>query len=238
MQFGVILLGGIAGLLVCRTSAPSRAAPIPIPVSRRAGITSLTIFTLFLVGLPLLARIDSHSAVALFDAFYRSGALVFGGGHVVLPLLRDGFVTPGWISDGTFLAGYGAAQAVPGPLFAFAAYLGAVAGPTPLGLAGAVLGLVGVFLPGMLILVGTLPFWVSLRSCTGAQAAMRGINAAVVGLLCAALYNPLCTSSINTTADFSVALVGFVMLTVWRTPPVWVVILGALSGITLAQTWL
>jgi chromate transporter len=236
-QFGVILLGGIAGLLVCRTPAPDWTAPMPIAVSRRAGIMSLTTFILLLVGLPLLVRIDSHPAVALFDAFYRSGALVFGGGHVVLPLLRDSFVTPGWISEGTFLAGYGAAQAVPGPLFTFAAYLGAVAGPTPLGVAGAVLGLVGIFLPGMLVLVGTLPFWATLCSSTGAQAAVRGINAAVVGLLGAALYNPLCTSSINTTGDFSVALIGFIMLTAWRTPPLWIVILGALAGIALAQTY-
>ena len=129
----------------------------------------------------------------------------------MLPLLRDAFVTPGWVSDSTFLAGYGAAQAVPGPLFTFAAYLGAVVGPTPHGIAGAALGLIGIFLPGMLLLVGTLPFWDTLRSRAGAQAAMRGINAAVVGLLGAALYSPLWTSSINTTGDLSVALIGFVI---------------------------
>jgi chromate transporter len=173
--------------------------------------------------------------IALFEAFYRSGAQVFGGGHVVLPLLRQGFVTPGWVSDTTFLAGYGAAQAVPGPLFTFAAYLGAVVGPSPHGVLGALLGLIGIFLPGILILLGTLPFWDSFRSRTRAQAMMRGVNAAVVGLLGAALYNPVWVSSINTPGDFGVALVGFVLLTVWRAPPLLVVVIGAMGGIALAQ---
>jgi chromate transporter len=163
--------------------------------------------------------------VALFASFYRSGALVFGGGHVVLPLLRDAFVTPGWVSDNTFLAGYAAAQAVPGPLFTVAAYLGAVVGPPPHGLAGASLGL-----------LGTLPFWNSLRTRTGARAAMRGVNAAVVGLLAAALYNPVWTSSVRNARDFAVAVVGFVLLTVWRTSPLWVVLLGALAGVGLSFT--
>jgi chromate transporter len=234
-QIGAILLGGAAGLLVCRTPALYSAAAMPIPVSRRLGVASLTAFILLLVGLPVLLRFGSHPGVTLFDAFYRSGALVFGGGHVVLPLLRDAFVTPGWVSDSTFLAGYGAAQAVPGPLFTFAAYLGAVVGPTPHGVAGAAVGLIGIFLPGMLVLVGTLPFWNRLRSRAGAQAAMRGINAAVVGLLGAALYSPVWTSSINTTSDLSVALIGFVLLTAWRTRQLWVVIFGALAGIALVQ---
>jgi chromate transporter len=160
---------------------------------------------------------------------------VFGGGHVVLPLLRDAFVASGWVTDNTFLEGYGAAQAVPGPLFTFAAYLGAVAGPTPHGVAGAVLGLIGIFLPGMLVLVGAMPFWQTLRSGFAALAAMRGINAAVVGLLGAALYSPIWTSSIDSTADLCVAFVGFVALTAWHARPLWVVILGALSGIALAQ---
>jgi chromate transporter len=209
---------------------------MPMPVSRRVAVAALTTFVLMLVGLPVLLRIGSHPGIALFDAFYRSGALVFGGGHVVLPLLRDAFVAPGWVSDSTFLAGYGAAQAVPGPLFTFAAYLGAVVQPTPHGVAGAALGLIGIFLPGMLILVGTLPFWDILRSRTGAQAAMRGINAAVVGLLGAALYRPVWTSSIITTADLSVALIGFVLLTAWRVPPLWVVILAALAGMLMVGT--
>jgi chromate transporter len=235
IQIGAILLGGVAGLLVCRTSAPVSTASVAVPVSRRVGIASLLVFILLLFGLPLLRGFGPPRGVALFSAFYRSGALVFGGGHVVLPLLRDAFVAPGWVSDNTFLAGYGAAQAVPGPLFTFAAYLGAVVQPSPHGVLGAALGLVGIFLPGMLILLGALPFWYSLRARSGAQAAMRGINAAVVGLLGAALYNPLWTSSINTPGDLSMALIGFVLLTMWRAPPLLVVIINVLAGIALAQ---
>ena len=170
----------------------------------------------------------------LFEAFYRSGALVFGGGHVVLPLLRQAFVAPGWISDNTFLAGYGAAQAVPGPLFTFAAYLGTVVSPSPHGVPGAVLGLIGIFLPGILILLGTLPFWDNFRKRAGAQAIMRGVNAAVVGLLAAALYNPVWTSSVTSRGDFGVALVAFVLLMVWRAPPLLVVVVSALGGVVLA----
>ena len=172
--------------------------------------------------------------MALFEAFYRSGALVFGGGHVVLPLLRQAFVTPGWVSDSTFLAGYGAAQAVPGPLFTFAAYLGTVVTPSPHGVLGAALGLVGIFLPGVLILLGTLPFWDKFRKRPDAQAIMRGVNAAVVGLLGAALYKPVWTTSVNAPGDFGVALIGFVLLTVWRAPPLLVVIVSALGGVALA----
>ncbi len=159
---------------------------------------------------------------------------MFGGGHVVLPLLRNAFVAPGWVSDGTFLAGYGAAQAVPGPLFTFAAYLGAVVSISPHGVVGALLGLVGIFLPGMLILVGALPFWDGFRKRAGAQAVMRGVNAAVVGLLGAALYSPVWTSSVKTPGDFGIALVGFVLLTVWRAPPLLVVAVSAAGGVALA----
>lgn len=234
-QIGAIFLGGVAGLLVCRMPPSPSAPSLALPVSRRIGIASLTLFFILLFGLPLLRDFGSPT-IALLNAFYRSGALVFGGGHVVLPLLRDAFVTPGWVSDDTFLAGYGAAQAVPGPLFSFAAYLGAVVQPSPHGVPGAALGLVGIFLPGMLILTGTLPFWDTLRTRVAAQAAMRGINAAVVGLLGAALYNPVWTSSIKTTGDFSVALMGFVLLTVWHARPLPVVIFSAIAG--LAQVYL
>jgi chromate transporter len=234
-QIGAIFLGGIAGLVVCRTPSSLPTALTAMPVSRRAGAASLTIFFLLLFGLPLVLRFGSPSGLTLFAAFYRSGALVFGGGHVVLPLLRDAFVAPGWVSDNTFLAGYGAAQAVPGPLFTFAAYLGAVAGPSPNALAGAALGLIGIFLPGMLILVGTLPFWRTLRTRAGAQSAMRGVNAAVVGLLGAALYSPVWTSSIHTPGDLSVALIGFVLLTRWGARPLLVVIVSAFCGILLSQ---
>jgi chromate transporter len=207
---------------------------ISVPLSRAAGIAALTVFTILLVGLPLVQRLTGSPGVDLFDAFYRSGALVFGGGHVVLPLLREAFVSPGWIKDSVFLAGYGAAQAVPGPLFTFAAYLGTVAGPVPLGIAGAAIGLIGIFCPGILVLLGVLPFWDDFRKRKGAQAMMRGINAAVVGLLGAALYNPVWTTAVKSPADFGLALVGFVLLTVWRAPPLLVVVISALGGVAFA----
>ena len=232
-QIGTIVVGGFAGWLLCRGEADTTPDDIAIPVSRRAGIICLVIFFLLLA----LAFVPVRDGVlALFNAFYRSGALVFGGGHVVLPLLRNAVVVPGWLSDGTFLAGYGAAQAVPGPLFTFAAYLGAVAGIPPGGVAGAVVALIGIFLPGMLCLLGTLPFWHALRSFPAAEAVMRGTNAAVVGLLGAALYNPVWTSAVLAPLDFAIAATGFVLLVVWRAPPLLVVVLSALAGIVLAIT--
>ena len=231
-QIGTILLGGIAGAWLCRAAVPASLGTFGTAVSRRVGTAALTIFCLLLIALPALAR--GSQGVALFDAFYRSGALVFGGGHVVLPLLSKAFVTPGWVSEDAFLAGYGAAQAVPGPLFTFAAYLGAVVTPGPQGIAGAALGLAGIFLPGLLVLLGALPFWDVFRQRVGAQAIMRGVNAAVVGLLGAALYNPLWTSSVKSAGDLAVALLGFVLLTAWRTPPWVIVILGALGGVWLS----
>ena len=205
-----------------------------MPVSRTVGLVALAGFFLLLAGLPLLRAATGSSGVALFDAFYRSGALVFGGGHVVLPLLREAFVAPGWVTDDAFLAGYGAAQAVPGPLFTFAAYLGTVVSPEPHGLAGAVLGLISIFLPGILILLGALPFWDSFRKRAGAQAAMRGVNAAVVGVLGAAFYDPVWTSSVHSTQDFGIALVGFVLLVAWRAPPLVVVAFSAAAGVAMA----
>ena len=171
----------------------------------------------------------------LFNAFYRSGAMVFGGGHVVLPLLQTQIVTPGWVSNEAFLAGYGLPQAVPGPLFTFAAYLGAVMGPPPNGLAGSAMALVAIFLPGLLLVYGMLPFWNGLRTSPAAQAAMRGTNAAVVGILGAALYNPVWTGAVLTARDFALALGGLLLLTVWKMPP-WIVVMllaaaGALSGL-------
>jgi chromate transporter len=230
-----MVLGGIAGLWLCRGAVTAASQSIAAPVSRTAAWISLAIFTVLLIAPPMLRGWELPADAVHFEAFYRSGALVFGGGHVVLPLLRDAFVTPGWVSDDTFLAGYGAAQAVPGPLFSFAAYLGAVVRPSSLGLAGAALGLVGIFFPGMLLLIGTLPFWEAFRSRASAQAAMRGINAAVVGLLGAALYNPVWTSSVRTPGDLGVALIGYVLLTVWRAPPLLVVIIGALGGMALVK---
>lgn len=235
-QIVAILLGGIAGLFLCRAGPLSSIGTIAVPVSRTTGLVALSLFFLLLIGLPILRGLGTSQAIALFDAFYRSGGLVFGGGHVVLPLLHEAFVTSGWVNDDTFFAGYGAAQAVPGPLFTFAAYLGAVVGPAPHGLAGALLGLIGIFLPGILILIGTLPFWESFRKLASAQAAMRGVNAAVVGLLGAALYTSLWVSSVKAPADFGVALTGFVLLTAWRAPPLVVVTICALGGIALSKS--
>jgi chromate transporter len=235
-QIGAIALGGVAGFWFCR-AAPSAGAGqghLPMPVSRIVGLIALTAFFVFLGGLPVLWALSHAQGVALFDAFYRSGALVFGGGHVVLPLLREATVTPGWVSDDAFLAGYGAAQAVPGPLFTFAAYLGAVVKPLPHGIAGATIGLIAIFLPGILVLMGVLPFWETFRRRARAQAMMRGVNAAVVGLLGAALYNPVWTSSVKGPGDFGIALVGFVLLTAWQTQPLVVVAISALGGIALA----
>jgi chromate transporter len=170
----------------------------------------------------------------LFDAFYRSGALVFGGGHVVLPLLQAEVVERNWVSPDAFLAGYGAAQAVPGPLFTFAAYLGAVVGPEPNGVVGAAIALLGIFLPGLLLLYGTLPYWDRFRTRPAARAAMRGTNAAVVGILAAALYDPVWTSAVGAPRDFALASIAFVLLAVWRAPPWSVVALTALGGIAFA----
>jgi chromate transporter len=178
--------------------------------------------------------LSGSQVIAMTEAFYRSGALVFGGGHVVLPLLREAVVAPGWVDDGAFLAGYGAAQAVPGPLFTFAAYLGAVMGPAPNGVTGATLGLLAIFLPGLLLHLGTLPFWERFRRRAGTQAVMQGINASVVGLLGAALYDPIWTTSVLGREDFALALVGFILLVGWKAPPVLVVALGALGGVVLS----
>jgi len=233
-QIAAIGAGAVAGFFLSRATEPPRNSHIALPVTRTIGFCGIAIFFVMLLGLPILRALTGSQALALFDAFYRSGALVFGGGHVVLPLLREAFVTPGWVSDDAFLAGYGAAQAVPGPLFTFAAYLGTVVGPSPHGIAGAVLGLIAIFLPGMLILVGTLPFWDAFRRRQAAQAAMRGVNAAVVGLLGAALYNPVWTAAVKTPADVAIALVGFALLAAWRAPPLVVVCVSALGGVAQA----
>jgi chromate transporter len=230
-QLAAIALGGLAGLVSSRGDLDGAPDDISMPVSRGAGVACLA---LFFVLLALTFAPVRQGLLALFNAFYRSGGLVFGGGHVVLPLLRSAVVTPGWVSDNSFLAGYGAAQAVPGPLFTFSAYLGAVAGTPPAGVPGAVVAIIAIFLPGILVLVGVLPFWHALRAQPNAQAAMRGINAAVVGLLASALYNPVWVSAVREPADFAIAAAGFVLLTVWRAPPLLVVLLAAAAGIGLA----
>jgi chromate transporter len=231
VQLAVIIVGGFAGFLMCKASVGAVSDVGLSPVSRRAGLACLAAY------LGLLAAAFAPpppGAAALFDAFYRSGALVFGGGHVVLPLLHDAVAAPGWVSDSVFLAGYGAAQALPGPLFTFAAFLGAVANTPPHGIAGAVLALLAIFIPGMLCLVGALPFWSALTADPRARAAMLGTNAAVVGLLGAALYNPVWTNAVGDPIDFAIAAAGFVLLIAWRAPPLVVVTLSALAGAGLS----
>ena len=233
-QISAILFGALAGLLVCRRGTTDLTGQMRFPVSRTAGIICLALFVLLLLGLPVLALATGSAGITLFEAFYRAGALVFGGGHVVLPLLQAGVVDPGWVSNQQFLAGYGAAQAVPGPLFTFAAYLGTASGYGPGGVAGAAVALAGIFLPGFLLLTGVLPFWNSWRSRPGAQALMRGANAAVVGILAAALYNPLFTTAITGPGPFCLGLVCFVLLIAWKAPPWAVVLVGAAGGVLLA----
>jgi chromate transporter len=229
-QLGAIALGAVAGVVLLRTErAPSPSAPGPM-VHHGFAIACLVVFFALLVGLPLLAAAFPSQALAMFSAFYRAGSLVFGGGHVVLPLLQAAVVPPGWVTNDAFLAGYGAAQAVPGPLFTFAAYLGAVMGPQPNGWAGAAICLVAIFLPSFLLVIGVLPFWQALRGKPFAQSALAGVNAAVVGLLLAALYNPVWLAAIMGPLDFAVALAAFLLLAVWKTPPWAVVVLCAVAG--------
>ncbi|MGA8172819.1 MAG: chromate transporter, partial [Methylocystis sp.] len=234
-QIAAIVLGASLGALACREDAAPVSGRLRFPVSRRGGAAALALFAALLLASPLLARETGDWAVALFDACYRSGALVFGGGHVVLPLLQAEFVGAGWVTNQAFLSGYGAAQAAPGPLFAFAAYLGALAGPPHAAIAGAAIALVAIFLPGLLLVWGMLPFWDALRAKKSAQAAMRGANAAVVGVLAAALYNPVWTSAVTTPKDFALASAGFLLLTVWKAPPWIVVALLAGAGLGLAH---
>lgn len=233
-QIAAILLGGLLGLWLCRDQQAVSPSHLAFPIARWVGLLNLALFVLLLAGLPLASATSGLHGVALFDAFYRAGALVFGGGHVVLPLLEAAVVPPGWIGPDAFLAGYGAAQAVPGPLFSFAAFLGAAMTPPPNGLAGAAICLVAIFAPGLLLVTGALPFWNALRRHPLAQAMMRGANAAVVGILASALYDPVWTGAVLNPRDFAVALIGFVLLTVWKTPPWVVVVLTAASGVGLA----
>lgn len=229
-QIGAIVLGGVAGIILFRSLPPTDHVALPHPISRTGGALSLVLFFVLLLGLPLLATVIPSQALTLFEAFYRAGSLVFGGGHVVLPLLQASVVPPGWVTNDAFLAGYGAAQAVPGPLFTFAAYLGAVMGPQPNGWAGASLCLVAVFLPSFLLVFGALPFWDEWRRRRWAQSALTGVNAAVVGLLLAALYNPVWTAGITSGADFALGSAAFLLLFMWKTPPWLVVVLSAAGG--------
>src|SRR4051794_38259587 len=210
-QIGAIALGAMAGLWLCRGDGAMPAGHLGFSVSRRHSAAALVLFAVLFLLTPLVTARTGSQGVALFDAFYRSGALVFGGGHVVLPLLRAEVVDPGWVTSDAFLAGYGAAQAVPGPLFTFAAYLGAVVHSAPNGVLGAAIALVAIFLPGVLLVYGMLPYWDAFRTRPLTQAAMRGTNAVVVGILGSALYDPVWTSAVGSPRDFALATVGVVL---------------------------
>ncbi len=230
-QIAAILAGAVAGAWLCRAAPPVPAAePLPVPVPRALAIAALALFALLLIGLPVAAAVSSAPAVAVAEAFYRAGALVFGGGHVVLPLLHASVVEPGWVSEDAFLSGYGVAQAVPGPLFTFAAYLGAIMTEPPAGWPGAAMCLVAIFLPGLLLVLGVLPFWVSIGRRALMPASLRGVNAAVVGVLLGALYDPVWTKGIGGSGDFALALVVFALLVIWQAPPWLVVLVGAAGG--------
>ncbi|WBL63620.1 chromate efflux transporter [Thauera sp. WB-2] len=230
VQVGVIAAAAAIGLaaLPAREAAPQDA--LPITVGRRAGVLALGLFAALLIGLPMLSALFPTQTMAMVDAFYRAGALVFGGGHVVLPLLQSAVVPSGWVASDSFLAGYGAAQAVPGPLFTFAAFLGASMNDAPSGWLGAFICLLAIFAPSFLLVVGALPFWERLRRNTRTQTALAGINAAVVGLLLAALYDPVWTSAIHGPADFGLALLALVALLFWKLPPWLVVTVSGLAG--------
>jgi chromate transporter len=230
-QLVSIALGGLLGWWLLRPSALSSASPTQFPITRRAGVIAWVIFFGLLFGLPVIRQLTASQPLNIFDSFFRVGSLVFGGGHVVLPLLQAEVVGPGWITNEQFVAGYGAAQAVPGPLFTFSAYLGAVMN----GWSGALLTLVAIFLPSFLLVVGALPFWDLLRTKSSVQSALSGINAAVVGLLLAALYKPVWTSAIHSSADFGLGLVAFGLLMFWKWSPWLVVVLTAVGGELLAR---
>lgn len=233
-QVAIIAAAALVGLWLLPTSAAPPTAVRLVPVSRTLGVAALVVFFGLLIALPIARQITGSQALALFDSFFRVGSLVFGGGHVVLPLLQAEVVPPGWVTSEAFVAGYGAAQAVPGPLFTFAAYLGAVMGPPPTGLAGAAIALVAIFLPSFFMIVGALPFWDTLRGRSSFQSALRGINAAVVGLLLAALYQPVWTSAIHGPADVGLALAAFGLLAFWKAPAWLVVVLAAAAGTLFA----
>jgi chromate transporter len=229
-QIGAILRGAVIGALFLGGAAGAAGGHLVVPIRRRVAVLCLGLFFVLLIGLPILAATTDSMAVRFFDSFYRAGSLVFGGGHVVLPLLQAEVVEPGWVTRDAFVAGYGAAQAVPGPLFTFAAYLGTVMIPKPDGAVGGLLCLLAIFLPSFLLVIGVLPFWDQLRRRPQAQAALRGVNAAVVGLLLAALYDPVWTSGIQGPADFALAAAALLLLAFWQLPPWLVVIVTAVAG--------
>jgi chromate transporter len=221
-QMTAIGCGMILGLFFLNYEASNDHPTQLFTLNKRSSVISLGLFFALLLSLPLLAQQGSQ-ALALVDSFYRSGALVFGGGHVVLPLLKAEVVNPGWVNQDIFLAGYGAAQAVPGPLFTFAAYLGAAMNTAPSGWFGGLLCLLAIFLPSFLLVTGILPFWEDLRKNPRIRKALVGVNAAVVGLLLSAFYDPVWTSGILSVSDFVLALLAFGLLVYWKTPP-WIVV--------------
>ncbi len=235
VQIAVIAGGGLAGRFLLRAdSGAERQERLASGIPRWLAAAALVVFAGLLAALPLLRQAQPAQWLALVDSFFRSGALVFGGGHVVLPLLQAEVVPPGWVTKDQFIAGYGAAQAVPGPLFTFSAYLGAVSGPPPNGVAGAALALGAIFAPSFLLVAGALPFWDLLRSRSAFQSALRGVNAAVVGILVAALYNPVWTSAVQSAEDFALAAAALLLLVSWRFPPWLVVALSAGAGAGLS----
>lgn len=229
-QVGVIIAAGLAGIVLFKPAQLAPHDPLPIQISRRTGAFWLTLFFIILIALPLASEALPNQTLAIVDAFYRAGSLVFGGGHVVLPLLQTEVVPTGWVDEQVFLAGYGATQAMPGPLFTFAAFLGASMSSAPSGWLGGMIALIAIFVPSFLLVVGALPFWEQLRQNLRTQAALGGINASVVGLLLAALYQPVWTSAILTPQDFGLALIAFVALMFWKLPPWLVVVAGGLAG--------
>ncbi|MCD7035539.1 chromate efflux transporter [Metabacillus sp. GX 13764] len=228
-QVIVIILAGITGYILLHTEKTASSDSYHFPVSKRTGVICLAIFILLLAGLPALSHTISNKWLSLFDSFYRSGSLVFGGGHVVLPLLEKEFVPAGLLTKEQFLAGYGAAQAVPGPLFTFASYIGAAIG----GWRGGILATAAIFLPAFLLMIGALPFWQAFRQNDKMKSAISGINAAVIGILIAAFYQPIWMSSIIKPADFALAAVLFSLLSFWKLPPWAVVVAGIAGGILL-----
>ena len=235
-QIAVIAAAALVGWRFLRSGEVSNGPRMAVPIPKWLAILAWALLLSLLIALPLGRHFVSFQPLAMFDSFYRSGSLVFGGGHVVLPLLQSEVVPPHWIDRDQFLAGYGVAQAVPGPLFTFASYLGAAMRPAPNGALGATIALIAIFLPSMLLTVGALPWWGELRTRPAAQAALRGVNAAVVGILLAALYNPVWTSAIRRPADFVLAMSAFGLLVIWRLPPWIVVLLTGIGGAILAQT--
>jgi chromate transporter len=234
-QISVIAVAALVGWRFLRDDAGAPGRHLVVPIPRWLSVSAWVALFALLLGLPVLRGLVTNQPLELFDSFYRSGALVFGGGHVVLPLLQNEVVPPGWVDNDQFLAGYGIAQAVPGPLFTFASYLGAAMGPEPNGVLGASIALVAIFLPSALLTLGALPGLGTLRARPAARAALRGVNAAVVGVLLAALYDPVWTTAIRAPVDLALALVAFALLTLYRCPP-WIVVLltGLVGGFVAA----